>query len=75
VVLPETDQMNGKRVAVRLQEELQGARTAFNVAFELSVFNYPEDVVSAHEMEDLVKSLMPEQSGWDAAAPAPALAE
>jgi GGDEF domain-containing protein len=75
VVLPETDQMNGKRVAVRLQEELQGARTAFSVAFELSVFNYPEDVVSAHEMEDLVKSLMPEQSGWDVTAPAPALAE
>ena len=75
VVLPETDQMNGKRVAVRLQEELQGARTAFNVAFELSVFNYPEDVVSAHELEDLVKSLMPEQSAWDAAAPAPVLAE
>src|SRR5262250_2707941 len=70
VVLPETDQMNGKRVAVRLQEELQGARTAFNVAFELSVYNYPEDVVSAHEMEDLVKSLMPEQAGWDAATPA-----
>ena len=75
VVLPETDKMNGKRVAVRLQEELQAARAAFNVAFELSVFNYPEDVVSAHEMEDLVKSLMPEQPGWDVAAPAPALAE
>jgi len=75
VVLPETDQMNGKRVAVRLQEELQGARAAFNVTFELSVYNYPEDVVSAHEMEDLVKSLMPEQPGWDVSAPAPALAE
>jgi len=75
VVLPETDQMNGKRVAVRLQEELQGARAAFQVAFEISVYNYPEDVVSAHEMEDLVKSLMPEEPGWDAATPAPALAE
>jgi GGDEF domain-containing protein len=75
VVLPETDQMNGKRVAVRLQEELQGARTAFNVTFELTVYNYPEDVVSAHEMEDLVKSLMPDQPGWDVTAPAPALAD
>ena len=75
VVLPETDQMNGKRVAVRLREELEGARTAFQVGFEVSVFNYPEDVVSAHEMEDLVKSLMPEQPGWDLAAPTPALAE
>jgi len=75
VVLPETDKMNGKRVAMRLQEELQAARAAFNVAFELSVFNYPEDVVSAHEMEDLVKSLIPEQPGWDVAAPATALAD
>jgi GGDEF domain-containing protein len=75
VVLPETDQMNGKRVAVRLQEELQTARAAFNVTFELSVYNYPEDVVSAHEMEDLVKSLMPEQADWDVADRAPALAD
>jgi hypothetical protein len=75
VVLPETDQMNGKRVAVRLQEELQGARAAFSVTFDLSVYNYPEDVVSAHEMEDLVKSLMPEQPGWDVPSPAPVLAE
>jgi GGDEF domain-containing protein len=70
VVLPETDSINGKRVAVRLQEELQGARSAFAVTFDLSVYNYPEDVVSAHEMEDLVKSLMPDQPGWDAAVPA-----
>jgi len=70
VVLPETDSTNGKRVAVRLQDELQGARSAFGVAFGLSVYNYPEDVMSAHEMEDLVKSLMPEQPGWDVALPA-----
>ena len=75
VVLPETDQMNGKRVALRLQEELTGARAAFSVTFDLSVYNYPEDVVSAHEMEDLVKSLMPEQAGWDLPAPAAARAE
>jgi len=70
VVLPETDSMNGKRVAVRLQEELQNARTAFGVIFELNVYNYPEQVVSAHEMEDLVKSLLPEQQTWDAGVPA-----
>jgi GGDEF domain-containing protein len=70
VVLPETDSMNGKRVAVRLQEELQNARTAFGVIFELNVYNYPEDVVSAHEMEDLVKSLLPEQQSWNAQVPA-----
>jgi len=70
VVLPETDSMNGKRVAVRLQEELQSARAAFGVIFELNVYNYPEDVVSAHELEDLVKSLLPEQQVWSAGVPA-----
>jgi GGDEF domain-containing protein len=70
VVLPETDATNGKRVAVRLQDELQNARAAFGVVFELSVYNYPEDVVSAHEMEDLVKSLLPEQQPWSVGVPA-----
>jgi GGDEF domain-containing protein len=70
VVLPETDAINGKRVAVRLQEELQGTRSAFAVTFELNVYSYPEDVASAHEMEDLVKSLLPEQNTWEAAVPA-----
>jgi GGDEF domain-containing protein len=72
VVLPETDAGNGKRIAVRLEEELEAARAAFNVAFEISVYNYPQDVASAHEMEDLVKSLMPVEAGWDAALPVPA---
>jgi hypothetical protein len=53
------------------QEELQGVRAGFGVSFEIHI--YPEDVVSSHEMEDLVKSLIPEQQGWD--APIPALAE
>ena len=45
-------------------------RAIFGVIFEVNVYNYPDDVVSAHELEDLVKSLLPEQRGWDAAVPA-----
>src|SRR6201987_946293 len=74
VVLPETDKMNGKRVAVRRQEKRNASHAPGTAGFELSVYNNPEDVVSAHEMEDLVKSLMPEEPGWEVAA-APALAE
>ena len=66
--------MNGKQVSIRLQQELQGAQAGFGVSFEVTVYNYPDDVVSSHEMEDLVKSLMPEQQTWSVAA-APALAE
>jgi GGDEF domain-containing protein len=69
VVLPEADGANGKLVSLRLQQELQTAQAAFGVAFELNVYNYPEDVVSAHEMEDLVKSMLPEQQPWSAGAP------
>lgn len=70
VVLPETDSVNGKQVSIRLHQELQGAQAGFGVSFEVTVHNYPEDVVSSHEMEDLVKSLMPEQQTWSVAAPA-----
>jgi len=67
VVLPETDTLNAKRVAVRLQEELQGVRAHFNCSFDLTAHNYPEHVQSAHELEDIVKSMFPEE----AAAPVP----
>ena len=70
VVLPETASVNGKQVSIRLQQELQGAQAGFGVSFEVTAYNYPEDVVSSHEMEDLVKSLMPEQQTWSVAAPA-----
>lgn len=62
VVLPETDTLNAKRVAVRLQEELQGVRAHFNCSFDLTAHNYPEHVKSAHELEDIVKSMFPEDA-------------
>jgi GGDEF domain-containing protein len=60
VVLPETDTLNAKRVAVRLQEELQGVRAHFSCSFDLTAHNYPEHVKSAHELEDIVKSMFPD---------------
>ena len=70
VVSPETDAMNGKRRRGTVAGGTAECAHAFGVAFDLNVYNYPEDVVSAHEMEDLVKSLLPEQQGWDAGVPA-----
>jgi GGDEF domain-containing protein len=61
IVLPETDTLNAKRVAMRLQEELQGARAHFNCSFDLTAHNYPEHVKSAHELEDIVKSMFPDE--------------
>jgi GGDEF domain-containing protein len=66
IVLPETDTLNAKRVAVRLQEELQGVRAHFNCSFDLTAHNYPEHVNSAHELEDIVKSMFPDEVNLEA---------
>jgi GGDEF domain-containing protein len=70
LVLPETDVLNAKRIAVRLQEELQGVRAKHNLAFDITAHNYPEHVKSSHELEDIVKSLLPAQDEWTPAVPA-----
>lgn len=70
VVLPETDTLNAKRVAVRLQEELQPVRAKHGISFDISVHNYPEHVQSSHELEDIVKSLLPDNQKWELPVPA-----
>lgn len=66
LVLAETDTLNAKRIAVRLQEELQAVRTKHGGTFETSVHNYPENVQSSHELEDIVKSMLPEKEEYTA---------
>jgi hypothetical protein len=69
VVLPETDPDNAQRVAFRLQESLQVVRAKFGGTYDINCHNYPEQVKSAHEMEDIVKSLLPDELGWDVPVP------
>lgn len=71
IVLPETDTLNAKRIAVRLQEGLQDVRTKYGLSFDLSAYNYPDHVKSSHELEDIVKSLLPEEKEWEISAEAP----
>ena len=72
LVLPETDPLNAKRIAVRLQDELQTVRTKHGGTFETSVHNYPDDAQSAHELEDIVKSMLPVKDEYEVPVPAPA---
>jgi GGDEF domain-containing protein len=64
LVLPETDTLNANRIAMRLQDELQSVKTKHGLSFDTTVHNYPEHVKSAHELEDIVKSLLPEKEEW-----------
>jgi GGDEF domain-containing protein len=68
IVLPETDTLNAKRIALRLQEELQPVRARYGSTFDLTAHNYPEHVKSSHELEDIVKSMLPEKEAWDVPA-------
>jgi GGDEF domain-containing protein len=72
IVLPETDTLNAKRISLRLQEELQPVRAKYGASFDLSAHNYPEHVKSSHELEDIVKSMLPEKEEWDLPAEVPA---
>jgi GGDEF domain-containing protein len=76
LVLPETDTLNAKRIAVRLQEELQSVRSKHGGTFETTVHNYPDDAQSSHELEDIVKSVLPakDEYGVTPQVPAPAKA-
>jgi len=59
---------------VRLQEELQSVRSKHGATFETSVHNYPDDVQSSHELEDIVKSMLPAKDEYAVPAPVPAKA-
>jgi len=74
LVLPETDSLNAKRIAVRLQEELQSVRAKHGGTFDTSVHNYPDNVQSSHELEDIVKSMLPVKEEYAVPAPVPAKA-
>jgi GGDEF domain-containing protein len=68
IVLPETDTLNAKRIALRLHEDLQSIRARYGATFELTAHNYPEHVKSSHELEDIVKSVLPEKEEWNVPA-------
>lgn len=64
-VLPETDKANAEQISRGLQEALRAAGAADLFTFEVALYNYPDDVASAHELEQVVSSLVPEKQPWE----------
>jgi GGDEF domain-containing protein len=69
LILQETDGISARRIAVRLQEELHIVKPGPSSSFTLSVHNYPEDVQSAHELEEIVRNLLPNNESWETPVP------
>ncbi len=65
LVLPESDTQSAKRVAVSLHEELQTVTAKHGLTYDISIHNYPDNVQSAHELEEIVKQLLPETQEWE----------
>jgi hypothetical protein len=70
VILPESDTAKAKRVVTLLKVELQAVSAKYHLTFDMSVYNYPEHVQSAHELEEIVKGMLPEGQEWDLQVPA-----
>lgn len=64
LILPEANSEDAALILFRLEEELKAVRSKHGATFKLHVYNYPADVQSAHELTDIVKGSLPEQSEW-----------
>jgi GGDEF domain-containing protein len=71
VVLPGTSKPQADRVATRLLDGLNEVKFKHGCVFETGVHNYPDDVKSSHEFEQIVKALLPEQEDWAVPVPTP----
>jgi hypothetical protein len=46
-------------------------RAKYGLSFDLSAYNYPDHVKSSHELEDIVKSMLPEEKEWQVSTEVP----
>jgi GGDEF domain-containing protein len=65
LLLPETEMANAKRIELRIEQELRAIGMPDRFGFEITVCTYPGQVESAHEMEDVVSSLLPQKQVWE----------
>jgi GGDEF domain-containing protein len=65
LVLPETDAAKVKPIEMRIEQTLRSVGLPNRFGFEITTCNYPAQVGSAHEMEEVVASLIPEKQVWE----------
>jgi GGDEF domain-containing protein len=64
VILAEVPASDANVIEMKIDETLRSI-SAGRYKVELTTCNYPEQVQSAHEMEDVVASLMPQKQVWE----------
>jgi GGDEF domain-containing protein len=66
VVLPETNSAPARQVSQRLEEVLRAVGATAEFSSEIFLYNYPDDVTSAHELDRVVAQLLPDNQPWPA---------
>jgi GGDEF domain-containing protein len=62
VVLSETNTATASRIKAQIEEKLRAAGENNKFSFETYLWNYPDNVKSAHELDERVASLLPESA-------------
>jgi GGDEF domain-containing protein len=65
VIMPEMSGANANLVELQIEQTLRTIGSPGRFSFEITTCNYPEQVQSAHELEDVVASLMPQKQVWE----------
>ena len=65
VMMTETTWANAKLIELRHEQTLRSIGAPNRFGFEITTCNYPEQVQSAHELEDIVSSLLPQKEVWE----------
>jgi len=65
VVMPETSLANANLIELQIEQTLRSIGSPNRFGFEITTCNYPEQVQSAHELEDVVSSLLPQKQVWE----------
>ena len=60
LVLPDTDGASANQISLQLGQTLRAVGAKNSFSFETSVCNYPEHVKSAHELEQTVLGMLPD---------------
>ena len=65
LMLPEVEPAIVKGIEMRIEQTLRSIGSPSRFGFEITTCNYPRQVQSAHEMEDVVSSLLPQKQVWE----------
>jgi len=64
LILPEADSENAALIVFRLEEELKAVRATHVPSSSCTFTTTPQTPRAPHELEDIVKGFLPEQSDW-----------